>query len=105
MVRGGSVGLNHIELMSSSFAGVVPCVLFSSDMFRRVEPPWCVSGGCALVLDGLTASSHYKGILCVLLRILCLFSREFESEWFYMFCVCFLESSSLCGFTYFLFVF
>ena len=57
---------------------VVPCEIFSSDMFRRVEPPWCVSGGCALVLDG---SIETKGILCVLLRILCLF----------------LESSSLSG--------
>ena len=45
----GSRRFNHIELMSNS---VVPCDLFSSDMFRRVEPPWCVSGGCALVLDG-----------------------------------------------------
>ena len=33
----------------------------------------------------------------VVLHILCLFSREFESMWFYIFCVCFLESSSLSG--------
>ena len=38
VVRGGSVGLNHLELMSSSSAGMVPCVVSSSDMFRRVEP-------------------------------------------------------------------
>ena len=39
MVREGSVGLNHPELMSSSTTGLVPCPVLWFEQVGRVEPP------------------------------------------------------------------